>query len=267
MKVLNKEQPIAQVLQFSKNEKYIFNALRSGLFTPLLIGKKTGIPRPTVYVTLESLKARGLVERRKESGKHYWKICDMQSLEEKVYEAKKFLFDFGDGRAELHSYGDGVMITHRGKDAIKKLLHHMFKEHHEERMYGLQGTLSTKAWSTILSVDDLNDLNKSIKKNHIIIHAVLEKDWIKNAFTEFGEQWEQDFEGRTTSVHEIDSKYMKHATEVWLFKKSVYLIAPYEQLIIEIRNSDMVIMFKSFFEIIKDTHRAVDVNRILRDLS
>ena len=76
----------------------------------------------------------------------------------------------------------------------------------------------------------------------------------------------QAFEGRTTSVHEIESKYMNHASEVWLFKKSVYLIVPYEQLIIEIRNSDMVIIFKSFFEIIKDTHRAVDINGLIRSL-
>lgn len=252
------------ILALSRNEKQVFDALREGHNTPLVISNKISIPRPTVYVTLEALKARGLVERRKENGKHYWKLVDQKSIEEKLYEAKKYLFDFADGKEEVKSQGDSFVVIHRGKDAIIKMLHNMFKEHKNQKFHGIQGKKSSDSWESLMGVEGFNEYNQEIKKNNLIVHAITEEGWTRGAAEKYGKEWIQGFEGRTTSVHEIPSKYMNHATEVWLFKNAVYLLAPLEEIVIEIQNSELVRMMKSLFSFVEDHSEKVDVNRLLR---
>lgn len=252
------------LLSISSNEKKIFEALRAAPSSPLLLAQKTGIPRPTVYVTLDSLAVRGLVERKKRDGKHYWQVVDKVDLEKRMYELKKILFDFSDGREDLYHSGDSFVVLHRGKEAIQKLLLTIFKEHKNEKMYGIQGEKSTTAWENVLPPDILNDINKHIKENHILMYAILEKGWALSSAKKFGKEWVVNFEGRTTSVHEVSAKYMGYSTEIWLFKNSVYMLAPGEEIVIELKNSELVLMMKSLFSFVEDNSHKVDINHLLR---
>ncbi len=254
------------ILNLSPNEEKVFELLRKRVNTPLLIAEATAIPRPTVYVTLDDLKSRGLAETHIVKGKKFWRVRPQQEIEEELYAAKRFLFDISEGAKEVHSAGDSFVIVHRGKEAIQKLLHTMFKEHKHEKMYGLQGNASTKAWENILPVNVLNEINTNIKKNNILVHALLEKDWALETAKKFGYEWAKNFEGRTTSVHELSSEYMHYPTEIWLFKKSIYMFAPQEEIVIEIKNSEMVHMVKSLFSFIQHHTSGIDINRTLREV-
>lgn len=255
------------VLSISLNEKKVFESLRKGLSTPLLIAEATSIPRPTVYVTLDDLKSRGLIETYVISGKKLWRLKTKREINEELYAAKRFLFDLSEGREENHSAGDSFVIVYRGQEAIHKLLGRMFKEHKNERFYGFQGNTSTSAWESIFPVAAINEINRSIKKNNILVHAVLEKGWALETAKKFGTEWVKDFEGRTTSAHELPSKYMQYSTEVWIFKNSIYMLAPKEELVVEIENSGLVVMMKSLFSFVQDSTPGVDINKILRDVT
>lgn len=254
------------ILNFSPNEKKVFESLRKRINTPLLIAQATAIPRPTVYVTLDDLKFRGLVETHLVNGKKFWRLKTEQEIDEELYVAKRFLFNLPEGRKEIRSAGDSFVVIHRGKEAIHKLLQHVFKEHKNEKMYGLQGNTSTSAWEAVLPIPILNEINDSIKKNHILMHAVLEKGWAIETAKKFGIEWARNFEGRTTSVHELSPEYMNYPTEIWLFKNSVYMFAPKEEIVVEIKNSDMVHMIKALFNFIQDHTRSIDINHVLREV-
>jgi hypothetical protein len=98
------------------------------------------------------------------------------------------------------------------------------------------------------------------------MHAILEKDWAVTTAKKFGIEWAKNFEGRTTSVHELAPDYMKYSTEIWLFKNSVYMFAPQEEIVVEIKNSDMVTMIKALFSFVQHNTRAIDINRALRGI-
>ena len=115
-----------------------------------------------------------------------------------------------------------------------------------------------------MGVESFNEYNKEIKKNHFVMYAITEEGWTHAAAQMYGKEWIQGFEGRTTSVHEIASRYMNHATEVWLFKNAVYLLAPREEIVVEVQNSELVTMMKSLFSFVEDNSTKVDVNHLLR---
>lgn len=254
------------VLNLSLNEKNVFESLRRGLNTPLLIAEKTSIPRPTVYITLEDLKSRGLVETHIVNGKKFWRLRTQSEIDEELYVAKRFLFNLSEGRKEVRSAGDSFVIIHRGKEAAIKLLQDMFALHKNETLYGIQGTTSSQEWERVLSVEDLNGMNINIKKNHILVRAIMEKDWAIEMAKRWGSEWARNFEGRTTSVHELDPNYVNYSTEIWLFKNSVYLLAPKEEIVVEIKNSEMVVMMKALLSFIQDNTRAIDINKTLREV-
>ena len=72
--------------------------------------------------------------------------------------------------------------------------------------------------------------------------------------------------GRAASTHVIDEEYFKHGGQIWIFKNSLYFIAMNEEIIIEVRNSEIQKLVLSLFRFIQDNSRKIDVNAILRSL-
>lgn len=204
------------------------------------------------------------MEKRKDQGKSYFRVADSHALEASLQDAKKFLLGVPDGRQELSHNNTPLIFLHRGRASIEALLRHIFENHKNQKMYGLQGNKSTDAWEGLIDVATISSLNHSIKKNHIIVYAFLETGWVLSSAKKFGSEWVKSFEGRTTSVHEVPAKYMSYSTEVWLFKDSVYMLAPKEEIVIELRNSELVLMMKTLFSFIEDHSKQIDVNQLLR---
>jgi len=255
-----------RILGLAKSEIRVLEALEEGFKTPLSISKQAKVSRPAVYEILGRLKERGLVGSYIEQRKHYWRIRSDKQIEEALYEAKRSLLQIPEGREEVHGRVDSAVIVHRGKEAIKKTLLTVFEEHKHERFYGLQGDVSTIQWNKVFSVAETNRFNRNIKKNQIIVHAVLPQGWFERQTKALGEEWAQDFEGRTTRVSVIDPEYFKHAAQLWVFKESVYLISLSEEIMIEVRNSEIQKMILSLFRFVDDNSRTVDANALLRSI-
>jgi len=66
--------------------------------------------------------------------------------------------------------------------------------------------------------------------------------------------------------HGIDEEYFQHGGQVWMFKNSVYFIAMNEEIIIEVRNSEIQKLLLSMFSFIQDNSQKFDVNARLRKL-
>ena len=81
-----------------------------------------------------------------------------------------------------------------------------------------------------------------------------------------GDAWAKDYEGRAASSVYIDKKYFQHSGQVFAFKDVLYLLALKDQLIIEIRHSDIQRMILGMYAFMKESGKPVDVNRRLREL-
>lgn len=241
--------------------------LREGHNTPLLLARHTKVSRPAVYAILQNLKKRGLINSQITNGKKHWKLSSEQEIEEVLYETKRVLLKIPTGREELHGLSDSIIVVHRGKEAVREAMLTLFASKHSERFYwGFQGDVSTIGWNKTFTIAETNRINRYIKNNQIITEAILPNGWLEDQTKKLGVEWAKEFEGRTARVNVLDSKYFKHGGQCWVFKDSLYLFALSEELIIEIRNSEIQKMVLSIFEFMQENSRTIDANELLRNL-
>lgn len=189
-----------------------------------------------------------------------------QEIKEILCGTKRALLKIPEGREEVQGVLEGIFMIHRGAEAIRELMRHIFHDHKHERLYGFQGDVSIIGWDKIFSTKETNHFNQAIKKNKLIVEAVLPNGWFEAQSRELGVEWARDYEGRTARVNVIDQSYFAHGGQMWMFKDSLYLFALNEEIVIEIRNSEIQKMIFSFFKFIQDNSQLIDANELLRNV-
>jgi hypothetical protein len=255
------------LLGLTPKERRVLLALQEGQNTPLLLSRHTRVSRPAVYAILQNLKKRGLAQSRITNGRKHWQLASEKEIEKGLYETKRALLKIPKGREELHGLSDSTVVVHRGRDAIRHLMLNLFADKHNERFYwGFQGNNSTNAWNEIFTVVETNRINRYIKGNGIISEGILPQGWFEEQTRELGVEWAKDFEGRTARINVLDQKYFKHGGQCWIFKDSLYLFALGEEIVVEVRNSEIQRMILSALEFMQEHSPTIDANELLRKL-
>ena len=276
-----------KLLNLTSNEVKVFNTLCNNFniqniksetkHTPLSISAGTKIVRPTVYITLDALKGRGLINRYTLDGKKYWKVNNDSEIIELLQNSKKFLLSTPSGSesyvgsksregSKNNDVLESIVKVYRGKEEIKNLINHLFTNHKHERWQAIQGNRVSAGWYQIFGLDGINHVNELIKKNQMITDGIMPHRWYKEEFDKYGISWAEGFMGRMAATSEIDQKYFDHDGQIFLFEDSAYLLALNEELVIEIKNSQIKSILKEMVHYITDNADKVDVNKELRRL-
>lgn len=255
------------LLQLTSHEAEVFLLLqKEPLSTPLTLSRKCAIPRASIYVALETLRKRGLAHHRRVNKKSLWSIASKNELADTLYETKKAILGFVDGKEEVRGVTDGFVTIHRGDEAVKKELIAMYTER-DKRVSGYLGALNySENWAELFKDTEIRKVNDAIKKRGMIIDAVLPDKYTEDRFKKFGVEWAKSYEGRTASTVYAPKKYFQNAGELYFFKNTMYLLALRDKMIIEIKHSDIQKMILDIFGFMKDHGERVDINRELREL-
>jgi hypothetical protein len=155
---------------------------------------------------------------------------------------------------------------YEGKESVSDLMKQIFTTHKNEFCIGIQSDIVYKDWKKVLGLSTINNLNKNIKKNKLIIQAILPKGHFTRGIDTMGSEWARHFEGRTYRANEIDEQYFKHHAELFLFKKSLYLICLRDELVLEIKHPEIQKMMLLLINFIQDNSRLLDGNEIIRNI-
>lgn len=253
-----------KLLGLSKKEQKVLIALQAGSDTPVKLSKATYVSRTAVYAILTNFKKRGLANTHITNGRKYWSLTPEREIEEVLYAAKRTLLKIPEGREEVHGLSDATVVIHRGPESIRKVLGELLFAHKNERFYALIGDGAAEYWNKIFSLQETNRFNRALKKNNIIAETIIQEGFLERETRRLGVSWAKDFEGRTTRVNAIDSEYFAYGAQVWMFKQSIYLMALGEELVIEIRNSEIQKMLLTFLKFMQDNSRVIDANELLR---
>jgi len=255
-----------KLLGLSKKEEKVLMALQNGADTPLLLARATKVSRTAIYAILKNLKERGLADTHIKNGKKYWSLTSEREIEEVLYATKRTLLKIPEGREEVHSLSDATVIIHRGPESIRKVLGELLFAHKHERFYALVGDGAAEYWNKMFSLQETNKFNRALKRNNIIAETIVQEGVLERQARELGVSWAKDFEGRTTRVNVIDSEYFAYGAQVWIFKQSIYLMALGEEIVIEIRNSEIQRMLLTFLKFMQDNSSSIDANELLRSV-
>lgn len=256
-----------RLLGLSTKEIKVLRALQAGKHTPLTITDYTKISRPAIYEILDRLNRRGFVKHGIKDGKKYWAQVKSRDLENKFYDTQKQFLNTGKGIQEIRNENVPTVIVYRGISPIRKLLYNLFKNHKNQRLYSIQGDAVTAGWTKIFGIKNINEINRLVKKNKIITDGIVPSGWFERQTKSLGVKWAKDFEGRAAITNEIEPDYFQHGGQMFIFKDSMYLIDINNELVIEVRNSEIQRLVLFMFQFIQNNSHKIDVNRILRELS
>jgi hypothetical protein len=141
-----------------------------------------------------------------------------------------------------------------------------------QRVYAIQ---PNKSWMNLhkkLSPPQLIKFNESIRKNKIILEAVLQE----NAYKLYGlffkdnkqalQAVAESFTDRMTDYGTVPEKFFDYHAEIWIFKSTVMIINWEEEVAIEIINQNITGFIKDMFEIVKNNSKKIDHNQAMRDI-
>lgn len=255
----------SEILGLTTNERDILKLLPTHP-TPLKITEASDIPRPTVYVTLEKLAQRGLVQKRREGKKRYWVTHIPKETKQNISNYKLHLDAHEEKKDSLQLSEDTQIKIHKGKAGILGIFLKMIKTNTGQNMLQFQGNNIANSWAKVIGAKDINKINKLIKKEKTVSEIVASLTWIKSQVNLFGRDWARDFEGRTLKMNVLDEKYLDFESQIFISGDSAYIFHMPEVLAIEILNTSIVKMLKSMILFIQDNSRAIDGNALVRGM-
>lgn len=255
------------LLGLSENESEILNLLQNHIYsTPLTLARLCTIPRPTIYITLEKLKARGIVHRKKQGKRYFWSLLDQEQLQN-IFDTAKSTFlnerQFSD-KIRLNQNTDIVM--HYGKEKVLGLFEKMVNQQGGNRLMGIQGIYAGDAWQKLFKVEDLNRINSRIRDGGLITEIITSRDWFHRQVEIFGKSWAENFVGRAAQVHFIDDKYLNYKSQIFIFENQIFIVSMADELFIEIKNKEVSKLIISLIRFIEDKSNSVNINEIVAKL-
>ncbi len=264
--IYGNEHTLLRMLQLTNNEVGILDLFNSdGNETPVSLSKKSSVPRPTIYLTLEKLEQRGLIYSTKIGKRKVWKKAGHEVLGDNLANLRKELL--GETSYEKLNLTEDTDITiYRGEETIMRLLLSLIDRHRGSRLMGIQGNRAGDAWENTFSLKNINEVNKRIKEKGMITEIITSKDWFKRQIEIFGKSWAENFGGRAAQVHFIESKYLDYDSQIFIFEDQVILVSMAEELFIEVKNRKISRLLIALIRYIEDHSPSVDVNKLLHEL-
>ncbi|MES2470775.1 MAG: helix-turn-helix domain-containing protein [Patescibacteria group bacterium] len=234
--------------------------------TPVTLAQASGIPRPTVYITLDKLQKRGLVESRKVGRKKTWIKISTEKLLKDIERLKSTLIADDADYRHINLTENTDLAIYQGEKTIIKLFYKLIEKHGKSRLMGIQGDYAGDAWKDTFSVEAINAVNAKIKKVGLITEIITSKDWFERQIKTFGRSWAENFGGRAALVHFIDKKYLDYESQIFIFENQLYLVSMKEKLFIEIKNQQIAKLIISLLKFVEDHSPSVDINKQLESL-
>lgn len=266
------DEKIISLLGLTRREVRVFSYLRENPSSQISsIASDTKIPRMTIYLTLESLKKRTLVDYSRKGKRRFWYSVEFSKLGSEIMGSVYSLTESKEIRVDIANSGFAI---HQGIKGMYKVWQELNKLSPNSRVLGIQPTNTMKyALNTLNWQEKIAPLQENIIKKPIIIDGVLAEDYYKFLMAHYSNNKDlqkkvmESFLGRSTSITFIDSQYFKDAESELLILSDVAFLSDWKNLIsIEIRNPAMLHFLKELYELAKGYGKKINQEEYIKKL-
>ena len=266
---MSKVTDLAQTIGLEATESTVFSSLLAGGRQNVArLTRACGEPRSTVIDTLARLQKRGLV-RPVPIGKHTeWKVTNAITLAEKFLRVAELLqapADTGTQEKHLHLQLSReseftIFVGWRNMIAIYK---REMIAHANQRLLAMQSASSIKTALEKAGSDDFIPVNDAIREHKVIIEAVIGEGMLK-WYTEQDPNWVKSLEGRTIAYRVVEDELLDFTAELLIFNNLFLLVNWQEEVLILIKNQQMLNMMKKLHTLMYEAGHPFDQNEYLR---
>lgn len=242
-----------KMFRLGKNETRILHLIEK---TPLGINTMTvqsGIPRTTINGLITSLLHRGFIEIVPFGKRKKYILKPQDVVQKKSEELQKILYPKS---ALLNTLGIQVsdnteVKIHRGTAAMLQIFERLGAENKNQRIFGIQPNASIYQVMQKVSVADLIRINDRIRKNNLIVEAVLEE----NSTAALGallnkkdtKRLIESFTGRKIDHVSVPSEFLQFESELYITPNTAFIMEWDAEVGIEIRNPHILKLLTAMF--------------------
>lgn len=257
---MNEKQRL--LLGLSKNELKVVESLFTSPKLVADIARNIKLPKTTINYIVLKLKKRGLIFALPYGKRHSWSLVDNFNLVESFTSLAQLFIKDGHTDIKTISISKNTRIQlYRGTKSLYKLWLIMSSLPRLERLYAIQPdssfNLALNHFLKHFSYDEINEINHRIKKNKIIIEAIVHEqsaETIPKTIAAKGyhpTQFLDGFKDRLADTVKLPEGFMDVGTEMYMFNKTLVIIQWNNELGISITNPDIVTFYKGMFESLK----------------
>jgi hypothetical protein len=151
------------------------------------------------------------------------------------------------------------IIIYRGKEQMMILANRVLDFHRDERVQWMQPNKLWEVWLKRGLKKRVVWLTQYLQEKGIITEGIFADNFIEYDYKHGGRELLQGYLDRPTIIHTIPESFLQFYSDVMVFRDVVSIMNWKDEVAIEIKNQDLVDLFKSLFEYIKVTGKKVDL--------
>lgn len=260
-----------EVLKLNNHEQKVLSVLpiQAGVNVSD-IARDSKVARMSVYLALNSLKSRGLVDYDRKGKRRFWKKLSDKDISKLIESSARQIYENKEKIEITHGENTGFTVL-KGLQNLFTIFERIAQGHKGERLLAIQPTVSMKnvvqkfPWSTLKPIQD------AIRENKIIVEGLLREDYyptflslLKNP--EEKKEAIQSFIGRLTDMVFVSNEYLNSETELMMFRDVAFLVNWKDEVALEIKNKEMLSFMKESFELARGYGKKVNQNEYLKQL-
>jgi len=234
------------------------------------LGRKTGVPRTTLYTALEKFLMKGIAQKVRVGNHTEWEAV---SPEELYRVAKHNLQDLKESLPELEKlYGfvsDEVkpaeILIYKSKEGLKKAYETILNLKRFDRVYTIEGNKSVSAKFKQLDSYSV-DWQEAFKKKGIILEGIISEQSL-NIVKKAPQEVLQSHIDRKVIITVLPSEVMDFDADIMIFKNTAVITVVERNLSFIIHNREIANTLKHLFVALQSVGRRVDMNAYLKNLS
>lgn len=264
---------LQRTLGISNNELKVLKVLTQAQ-TIQEVTNATPLSRTATVYILKNLMSKGLVKTIKFGKRHKYLALTSHEITNRFQE----LIDEIDIESKnkkgvrIKTTPEDEFIIHVGTKEIIPAYSRIASENKNQRIRAIQHHRSYKAIVEKASAKLLAEFNSAVVKNKLIIDGMLNESAYKTLADEVEASPSKykdsavSLEGRMADYTIFPDNLFNHDAEIWIFKTTTLIINWYEEVAIEITNTNMTNFLKDMFELVKRSGKKIDHNQAIRNV-
>lgn len=236
------------------------------------LSKDSNISRTGVNHILNNLKEKGLINQKSSGKRCKYIAINEDELRDKISKITSMieLQNVNKKGVRVRISKKDEFVVHVGCEEIIPAYKRIAFENKNERICAIQHHRSWNELIEKISPEQLIDFNEAIKKNNLILDGMLNKSAYQSYKNEIksdpkkNEEVVKSLEGRMADYTVFDDNFFNYNAEIWIFKTTTLIINWYDEVAIEITNSDMTSFIKDMFNFVKESGVKFDHNQAIK---
>ena len=225
---------------------------------PQSMVKRSGVPNASAYLAFQKLQERGLVERKKQNGRWYWRRVSQIEIQDMFQQAQTDII--GTVGSSVKTEQASEIYVHVGVAAVRGLIRRILDLPAGGRVTIYQGGQMDNGWAELFTNEELIAINQGLSSGNILFESIIPDNYFEKLIPVFGLAWAESYADRPNQAYAIPETFNTSRGEIHMYKDLIIIFDTIEAVAIEIKNPEVLKLLRGILEFVKNNCEPLDVH-------